>query len=340
MANCPWNPDICSKETDISTMRSLVAVATRARTPFSAVKRKLFACVFAIALSGVAAARDAAQQTPALTLMSVTTKSEEARTLLRDGLRKWQILYTEEGLREWRKAVELDPQFALAHTFLFFLSRDPVEQSSEREKALATKRFAGHEEQLIIDWLSSSMDGSWIPAIQAMNEAQQEFPGDRDLAWLAGRWLTGQQQWGRAAVTYERVVRLDPNFPEGWNSLGYCYARTRMFGKAFAAMKKYTGLLPNESNSQDSFAEISRIAGKFDDALVHYRASLKIDPNFVESILGMADTLALMGDEAQARAEYAQAIQHAHSYVEVALFTRQSAITYVRENNYKIGRAS
>jgi tetratricopeptide (TPR) repeat protein len=99
-------------------------------------------------------------------------------------------------------------------------------------------------------------------------------------------------------------------------------------------MQRYIALLPNESNPQDSYAEILRMAGKFDDALVHYRASLKIDPGFVFSQLGIADTYALKGDEPRARAEYALAILHASSKTEGATWALQSAITYIREQDF------
>jgi tetratricopeptide (TPR) repeat protein len=98
-------------------------------------------------------------------------------------------------------------------------------------------------------------------------------------------------------------------------------------------MRKYTKLLPNESNPQDSFAEISRMAGKFEDALVHYRASLKLDPKFTMSQMGVGDTYALMGDEPRARAEYAIAIQKAPTKIEATLWNLQSSITFVREGN-------
>src|SRR5215467_14089888 len=117
------------------------------------------------------------------------------------------------------------------------------------------------------------------------------------------------------------------------NELSYCYARVRDFDKAFAMMQRYIALLPNESNPQDTYAEILRMAGQFDQALEHYHASLKIDPTFVFSQLGVADTYALMGDESRARAEYAMAIPHATSRTEAANWSLQSAMTYLREKS-------
>jgi tetratricopeptide (TPR) repeat protein len=74
------------------------------------------------------------------------------------------------------------------------------------------------------------------------------------------------------------------------------------------------------------------MAGRFEDALQHYHASLKIDPTFHESQLGLGDTYALMDQEAKAREEYARAIAEA-TPVQKVLWSLQSAATYVREGD-------
>jgi len=74
------------------------------------------------------------------------------------------------------------------------------------------------------------------------------------------------------------------------------------------------------------------MAGRFEDALTHYRMSLKIDPSFHESQLGLGDTYALMGQEDRAREEYAKAVAEG-SPVQKVLWSLQSAATYVREGN-------
>src|SRR5262249_42546740 len=119
---------------------------------------------------------------------------------------------------------------------------------------------------------------------------------------------------------------------DAYNEAAYCYARMGNFDKAFANIKHYTELVPNEANPQDTFAEISRMAGRFEDALTHYRMSLKIDPSFHESQLGLGDTYALMGQEDRARGEYVKAIASG-SPVQRVLWSLQSAATFVREGN-------
>ena len=92
----------------------------------------------------------------------------------------------------------------------------------------------------------------------------------------------------------EKALAIDKNFPAALNDLAYVEARNRKFDKAFAAMDRYVALLPNEPNPQDSYGELLRMAG-ISKAPQHYRAALKIDPDFVTSQVGLGDTYALMG---------------------------------------------
>jgi tetratricopeptide (TPR) repeat protein len=304
----------------------------------------IISVVLILVLDAAAPAKDndsaeEAAKTPAVGhgIVPVTTKSAEARELYLHAMVKLENLHGEEAMQDMRKAVQLDPDFALANVIISFPTIDPIvdpaEQVAAREKANAAKSKVSRGEQLIIEWVTNSTEGRYVPAIQAMNEVMDEYPNDKHLAWLAGVWLENQQQWKRAIPIFERAIKLDAEFAAPLNEAAYCYARYRMYDKAFDAMQRYIGLLPNEANPQDSYAEILRMGGKFDDSLVHYHASLKIDPGFVESQLGIADTYALMGDEQRARSEYEIAIARARSRSQAANWRLNAAVTYLREGN-------
>ncbi|HKD78811.1 MAG TPA: hypothetical protein VKH81_03910 [Candidatus Angelobacter sp.] len=271
-------------------------------------------------------------------ILPITTKSAPARELFIGALVKLENLHGPEAMQDLHKAIQLDPDFALANIMISFesvdASVDPAEKVAARDRANAAKSKVSRGEQLVIDWLTNSSEGRMVPAIQSMNEVLDEYPKDKYLAWLGAVWVENQQQITRAIPMFEREVALNPDFAPPLNELAYCYARTRNFDKAFSTMQRYIALLPNESNPQDTYAEILRMAGRFDEALVHYRASLKIDPGFVYSQLGIADTYALKGDELRARAEYALAILHASTKTEAAQWGLQSAITFVREKDF------
>ncbi|HMC30078.1 MAG TPA: hypothetical protein VKL99_04530, partial [Candidatus Angelobacter sp.] len=58
-------------------------------------------------------------------ILPITTKSAQARQLFVGGLVKLQNLHGPEAMQDFRKAVQLDPDFALANIMISFESVDP-----------------------------------------------------------------------------------------------------------------------------------------------------------------------------------------------------------------------
>jgi tetratricopeptide (TPR) repeat protein len=241
--------------------------------------------------------------------MPATTPSPKARDLFDRALTDYENLYLERANIGWRAAVEADPNFALAYIFIAYNSNDPAEANAARERAklLAPKASAG--ERLLIQWIAGAKENNFIASISAMNDMLEMFPKDKRLAYLAGGWMMGQNSYEQAQKSLEHALAIDKNYPPALNDLAYCYAQSRAYPKAFAVMERYVAVLPTLPNPQDSYAEILRMSGNFDAALEHYRAALKIDPEFDYSQLGLGDTYAVMGNQAQARLEYDKAIQ-------------------------------
>jgi len=268
------------------------------------------------------------------TNLPITTSSAKARELYEKGMVDYENLYLERCNDEWRAAVKEDPNLAVAWAWIAFNSGNPDEVSAAREraKALAPKLTPG--EQLMIAWIVKVQENDFIGGITAMNDMLEMYPHDKHLLYLAGNWLMGENGNDQAQRFFERALALDKNFPAALNDLAYVDARNREFAKAFAAMDRYVVLLPKEPNPQDSYGELLRMAGNFEGSLQHYRAALKIDPDFITSQLGLGDTYALMGNQEQARIEYDKAIRFAHNEADRLTYSMQKAMTYVRDGNF------
>jgi len=266
--------------------------------------------------------------------MPVTTSSAQARALYEKGMLDYENLYLERCNEDWRAAVKQDPDLAVAWAWIAFNGSDPKEMSAARGKAkeLAVKASAG--EQLMVSWIVKVQEGDFIGGIAAMNDMLEMYPKDKHLYYLAGNWLMGENGDEQAQRLFEKALALDKNFPPALNDLAYVDAHDRQFQKAFTAMDRYVSLLPNEPNPQDSYGEIKRMAGDFEGSLEHYRAALKIDPDFVTSQLGLGDTFALMGKQEQARIEYDKAIRFAHNEADRLTYSMQKAMTWVREDKF------
>ena len=266
--------------------------------------------------------------------LPITTSSAKARELYLKGMEDYENLYLERCNEDWRAAVKEDPNLALAWVWIAFNSGNPAEVSSARAKAKSIAPTLTPGEQLMISWVSKVQEGDFIGGITAMNDLLEMYPRDKHLLYLAGNWLMGENGNDQAQHMMEKALAIDKNYPAALNDLAYVEARNRQFDKAFAAMDRYVAMLPKEPNPQDSYGELLRMAGNFDGSLLHYRAALKIDPDFVTSQLGLGDTYALMGNQEQARAEYDKAIRFAHNEADRLTYGMQRAMTYVRDGNY------
>ena len=266
--------------------------------------------------------------------MPVTTYSAKARDLYQRAVQDYELLYLERAQVGWRAATKEDSQFASAFAMIAMNSRDPEEIRSAREhaKELAPKVSAG--ERLMIQWIANVQEGNDLAGIAAMNDMIAMFPRDKHVYYLAANWLMGGQGNEQAHHLLHKALDIDPDYAAALNNMAYLHARTHEFGEALEDMDKYAALLPHEPNPQDSYGEVSRMAGLFDAAIEHYRAALKIDPNFNTSQVGLGDTYALMGAGEQARLEYDKAIQNEPNPANRFDDRMQKAISWVREKNY------
>jgi tetratricopeptide (TPR) repeat protein len=266
--------------------------------------------------------------------LPVTTTSAKARALYEKGMADYENLYLERCNEEWRAAVKEDPNLAVAWAWIAFNSGNPQEVSQARANAKEHAPRATAGEQLMVAWISKVEEGDFLGGITAMNDMLEMYPRDKHLLYLAGNWLMGENGDDQAQRFFEKALAIDKNFPAALNDLAYVEARNREFAKAFAAMDRYVVLLPKEPNPEDSYGELLRMAGNFEASLTHYRAALKIDPDFVTSQLGLGDTYGLMGNQEQARIEYDKAVRFAHNEADRLTYGMQRAMTFVRDGNY------
>jgi hypothetical protein len=127
-----------------------------------------------------------------------------------------------EAIEMLRKAVEIDPEFAMGHEFLTQISLDPAEQVSEQQKAFATRNHASPGEQLAIGWYQDATDHKLISAIMKMNDLLSRYPHDKWVVWMTTWWLTTETQYERSIEVYERSGIADS--PGLMNNMGYSYA--------------------------------------------------------------------------------------------------------------------
>src|ERR1700733_9636994 len=204
----------------------------------------VFASFVLTGVASVAQQTAPSQTNPLTAVFPLTSKSPEARRLVEEAL----ILYLDRVEQEQsneilRKAVQVDPDFAMGHEFLAQISLDSAEQVAEQEKAFATRSHATSSEQSVIEWYQDAAEHKLIPAITKMNDVLNQYPHDKWVVWMTTWWLQNQAQYERSLAVYERSGITDS--PGLINNMGYAYASIRQFDKAFTMMDKYVAALPN-----------------------------------------------------------------------------------------------
>lgn len=304
--------------------------------------RRLFALMLAVVCLGVlASAQEAVSSVPAdakaatpAQKFPVTTSSHAAARYFETGMVHFENHRWNFALRDWREAVQLDPKFALAYTWICFTTADAAEEADTRVRAKATMSEVTPPEQLMVKWITGAHEDNYVASIQAMNDLVALYPQDKRVNFLAGYWLYRQDEFERAKKPTLQALADDPKYATAYNQIGYLYSRTGDLTKAREALEKYVLLLPNEPNPHDSYAEVLRLSGRYDEALEHYRMALKIDPTFYISQKELGETYSIMGEEEKARAEYLKAIHEAPSSGVKVEYLQKYALTWVREKKW------
>jgi tetratricopeptide (TPR) repeat protein len=294
----------------------------------------LVSSVLSVPAIAIAQQNAPASDNPKNAVLPLTTKSREARHLIDEA---WTLYIDRveqaQAIEKLHRAVKLDPDFAMGHELLAQISLDTAEQVNEQAKAFALRKHAAQPEQTFIEWYQDANDAKLIPAITKMNDVLSQYPHDKWVVWATSWWLMMQTQYERSIAVYEHSGITDS--AGLMNNMGYDYAGIRQFDKAFAEMDKYVVAMPGDPNPQDSYAEILRMAGRFEQSVEHYRAALAINPEFYSSQFGVADTYSLMGDQVRARKEYEIGFQKfAIPQQHWVLWKTRAADTFVREGDY------
>src|ERR1700676_3243830 len=270
----------------------------------------------------------------------VSTRSVQARKLVELSLDEYENHSVDAAIANARRGIQKDPQFALGYAALSLASLGSIPDSAALARAKSLMPRATPDEQLLIRWMTSLTDRDLLPAISAMNDLLKRYPQNKHVLYIVADWLYSQQDYDRSRQILEAVQRLDPDFPPALNLLGYAYVQTGTPDpeKAIASIKRYTEVLPDSPNPQDSFGEISRMAGDDQGSLDHYLAALNIDPTYISSHYGLGDTYVLMGNFERARAAYDDAILIANNPRDRRHSEFQETLVYFWEGQPAEGR--
>jgi tetratricopeptide (TPR) repeat protein len=239
-----------------------------------------------------------------------TTKSLEALKAYSQGMLTRQRQGDFDSLPFFRRAVELDPDFALAHARLGTVLSN-LGQGDEAQKA-ATRAYelrdkASERERLyIVARYHTTVDRDQEKAIEAYRLLLATYPDDYAANSNLGSLYRNQGRNKEALEHLERAVRLAPNQPLGHLNLGGAYMDEGRFDDARRELEDVLKL-QDHLGARMALARLATLTGDVETAERHLAAA--------KTTRGELDVLGTRVDMAVYRGQMKEAARLANDLV-------------------------
>lgn len=243
------------------------------------------------------------------------TDNIEAYRLYSLGVAKAKSFQANEAIDALKKAVEIDPEFAMAHARLGYtyaiIKAEPDEGKPHLEVAFKmSSRLTPNDRAHIAAWYEIA-NRNYPAAITAYREIVKREPLDPESYWRLARLLAGENRTDEAIDVTRQGLAVDPEAKNLYNTLGSLLSSLGKHGEAIAAHQRYVELAPEEPNAYDSLGLTYQWAGESDRAMESFARAFAIDPRFEIALIHMAFCQIRRG-------EYRAAIKTTNKYLEMA----------------------
>ena len=201
--------------------------------------------------------------------MPITTSSEEALGLFITGrdLNENGERFTGDSIL--MQAIDLDPDFALAHLYL------SMGDGINNAKSLASKVTPG--EKLLIQAYGARQSGNTNLAVITIDSLINLFPKDKHCLYYANK-VYYRNNADKALEYLYKAIKSDPYYAAAYNLLGYELIELQRYDEAREAFLRYLDIYPESENIIDSYAEMLFITGEEREALNQYKKVKLYDP--------------------------------------------------------------
>ncbi len=263
----------------------------------------------------------------------ITTASDKALDLFLKGRGLQDRLQGQESIQYFEQSIAEDPGFAMGYLYLSLVSPTASEFFANLEKAKQNLDDKSEGERLWILGFDAGVKGYSMEQRKNFIKLVEMYPDDERAHNLLGVHYFGQQNYEEAIKCYDRAIKINSEFSQPYNQLGYAQRFLGNFSEAEKAFKKYITLIPEDPNPYDSYAELQMKMGNYDKSIESYKKALEYNPNFVASHIGIATNLNYKGEHPAARKQLEKLFSIARNDAEQRAAHFATAVSYADEGN-------
>jgi len=216
----------------------------------------------------------------------------------------------EEAIENYRKAIQINPDYceALNDLGVALAAQGRLDEAVENfRRAIQIKpNFADALNNLGEALLHQ---GRLDEAIGNFRKAIQIKPNFAGALYNLGVALAAQGRFEEAIGNFRKAIQINPNNSEARNNLGIAFADTGRFEEAIGNFRKAIQINPNNSEARNNLGGALLHQGRFDEAIEHFRKAIQIKPNFAEALDNLGVALAARGRFEEAIEHFRKAIQ-------------------------------
>lgn len=276
--------------------------------------------------------RDAAT----LSLFPLTTLSDEARELVADGMREWDMKRGEEAYEYFERAIAADPGSGMIHMYAWWSAQSLETGVAHYRKAQELAVRATGVEKTVLELARNWYENNPVGALELARRLAQEEPNN-PRSWIElAEAHNSMQAHDSARAAYAKAIAVAPSFTPTYllASANYATLEPRDLEKAEQLARKALALQPNEAVVHDILGDALRQRGKLEEAAAEYTKTAELDPTRGDGFQQRAHVHTFMGQFAEARADYDAAVAVATGNSKSALGMYR-ALVHVYEGNPK-----
>ena len=211
--------------------------------------------------------------------LEIDDRIAEAHTALARSLHLYDWNWT-EAEREFRRAIELNPNYANAHHWLSVL----LSSTNRTEEAISETHRAQELDPLSLS-INANVGRVYVNAGQfgrAIQETRKAIEIDPQFAWahdVMGRALVEEERYDEAIREFEKAVELSEGSDLYLMRLGHAYAVSGRKDKALDILEKLKADLEEKFVSPDAFAFLYIGLGENDLALTWLTKAVEDHPS-------------------------------------------------------------
>ena len=234
--------------------------------------------------------------------MSITSSSDEAVELFLEGRDYWETLQNDKAAEMFDKAIEIDPDFAMAYFYRATSGGGGDVYRYNLNKAISLMDQVSDGEQVFLKIFMNLRDGNGEAMNLYADSLLTMFPEDKRVPYMIGIWnLNGDIEENNALL--KKAVQLDESYPAPYSALADNYSFLKEFEQAEKFAQKYMELLPDKAYPYQILGTLYRQQGKLDQAIEMYLKMLEMDPESGPYIF-IGNCYTFMGDYQKARENY------------------------------------